>query len=58
MTDRMDLEKLQRSAAIALDKAKSFGATQAEVGVTHSTGYRSVCVKAILKHLNTITTLV
>ena len=38
MTDRMDLEKLQRSAAIALDKAKSFGATQAEVGVTHSTG--------------------
>jgi PmbA protein len=34
----MDLEQLERSAAIALDTAKHYGATQAEVGVTHSTG--------------------
>lgn len=38
MTDRMDLEKLEQSAALALDKAKSLGSTAAEVGVTHSTG--------------------
>ncbi len=38
MTDRMDLEQLERSAAIALDTAKHYGATQAEVGVSHSTG--------------------
>jgi PmbA protein len=34
----MDLEQLERSAAIALDTAKQYGATQAEVGVSHSTG--------------------
>lgn len=38
MADRMDLEQLERSAAIALDTAKQYGATQAEVGVSHSTG--------------------
>ncbi len=38
MVDRMDLSQLEQSAALALDKAKAYGATAAEVGVNHSNG--------------------
>lgn len=38
MTDRMDLAQLEKSATMALDKAKALGASAAEVGVTHSKG--------------------